>query len=203
MQYKSILSSINLKLFLICIFALLNTACQNSHYTKRNIPKENSKVLRINIKKAHLDDNHQHKDCCNLKWHAAKTWKKLENSSFSKGKYLLSGGSQLSISSFPGSAGGLLANINRWRQQLSLAPIKITELANYCDTFTTSFTSFTTVTLDATRHKTAPTNNNFLYAAIFNFNNETWFIKVTGSKKNIINHMSDIHNFLKSIKAHD
>jgi hypothetical protein len=62
-----------------------------------------------------------------VQWSAPSGWEAQPPSGFRKGSFLVHGpnGQQadISIISFPESAGGLLANVNRWRDQLKLAPV--------------------------------------------------------------------------------
>ncbi len=60
-------------------------------------------------------------------WTAPTGWEKQPASGFRKGSFLVRGAegktADVSVISFPEAAGGLLANVNRWRNQLKLAPI--------------------------------------------------------------------------------
>ena len=60
-------------------------------------------------------------------WTAPEGWTEQPATGFRKGSFLVrsADGKQADISviSFPQQAGGLLANVNRWRDQLKLAPI--------------------------------------------------------------------------------
>jgi hypothetical protein len=62
-----------------------------------------------------------------VQWSAPAGWEAQPATGFRKGSFLVHGvnGQQadVSIISFPESAGGLLANVNRWRDQLKLAPV--------------------------------------------------------------------------------
>ena len=60
-------------------------------------------------------------------WKAPPAWEEQPASGFRKGSFLVRGANgetaDVSVISFPATAGGLLANVNRWRDQLKLAPI--------------------------------------------------------------------------------
>ncbi|MEO5718289.1 MAG: hypothetical protein ABIR29_06925, partial [Chthoniobacterales bacterium] len=60
-------------------------------------------------------------------WTAPAGWEEQPASGFRKGSFLVRGAdgkkADVSVISFPEAAGGLLANVNRWRDQLKLAPI--------------------------------------------------------------------------------
>jgi hypothetical protein len=62
-----------------------------------------------------------------VQWSAPAGWEAQPPSGFRKGSFLVHGPNEqqadISVISFPESAGGLLANVNRWRDQLKLAPV--------------------------------------------------------------------------------
>ncbi len=70
-----------------------------------------------------------------LAWTAPAHWTVGPEKAMRKATYLVPGengapGAELAVTAFPGDVGGTLANINRWRGQLSLPPIGETELAS-------------------------------------------------------------------------
>jgi hypothetical protein len=61
-----------------------------------------------------------------LVWSAPPGWTAKNGSSVRRGSYAVSGAEgagDVSITAFPGDVGGNLANVNRWRGQLQLAPV--------------------------------------------------------------------------------
>jgi hypothetical protein len=60
-------------------------------------------------------------------WTAPSGWEEQQASGFRKGSYRVRGAdgktADISVISFPEAAGGVLANVNRWRSQLKLPPI--------------------------------------------------------------------------------
>jgi hypothetical protein len=66
-----------------------------------------------------------------LAWAAPAHWTAKPPSAMRKGSYAVKDGAaeaDLSITSFPGDTGGLLANVNRWRGQISLPPLAADQL---------------------------------------------------------------------------
>ena len=55
-----------------------------------------------------------------LRWKAPEDWKVETPGQFQTALYRLASGSSVSISKFPGDAGGTPANVNRWRKQIGL-----------------------------------------------------------------------------------
>src|SRR3954468_24443237 len=61
-----------------------------------------------------------------LVWTAPAHWTVKPATAMRKGSYAIKGDggeADLSITAFPGETGGLLANLNRWRGQVSLPPL--------------------------------------------------------------------------------
>jgi len=67
-----------------------------------------------------------------LTWTAPAQWTVKPAGAMRKGSFAVKGDdgdADLSITAFPGSTGGLLANINRWRGQIGLPPLAENDLA--------------------------------------------------------------------------
>ena len=64
-------------------------------------------------------------------WNVPDDWMQINTSEFSKANYLVTsfgGSAEVSISYFEGSAGGIEANVNRWRRQLGLEELGAKEI---------------------------------------------------------------------------
>lgn len=59
-----------------------------------------------------------------LTWKAPAAWKEETPGQFQTALYSLGSAARVAISSLPGDAGGELANVNRWRGQVGLAPVE-------------------------------------------------------------------------------
>jgi hypothetical protein len=108
------------------------------------------------------------------------------------------GAADISIIAFPGEAGGLLANINRWRGQLGLAPLADGDLAGA----TTALDGagglhFTVVDLSG-QAGGAPTR---MLGAILSFGGQTYFFKLTGPDSLVARKKSAFLDFLKTVRA--
>ena len=57
-----------------------------------------------------------------LRWVAPETWEEEKPGPFQVALYRIAPGITAAVSRFPGDAGGTAANVNRWRQQVGLAP---------------------------------------------------------------------------------
>ncbi len=99
------------------------------------------------------------------------------------------------ISTFPGDAGGLFANVNRWRGQVGLKPIQDKdELHKEYKQHESDGYEIYTMHL-----KGSP--NEMLGAIIFETTGDrTWFIKATASPKAVAAHAETFEAFAKSFK---
>ena len=111
---------INFFLYYIIIFFFIS--CDNNP-----IPRT------YKLKKISLSDNFESKQKVDFKitWDIPGNWKEIPGNSFSLSMYEIIDAndySEISITQFPGDAGGIESNVNRWRRQLSLAPHSIDEI---------------------------------------------------------------------------
>lgn len=114
-----------------------------------------------------------------LQWTAPAGWQSEPASAMRKATYRATGANgasaELAVTAFPGDVGGELANVNRWRNQLGLAPLGAAELAPAITRLSVnglevSVVDFTNDASPATR----------MLGAIVPFGDATWFFKFTG-----------------------
>jgi hypothetical protein len=84
------------------------------------------------------------------------------------------GKAEVTVSMFPGDVGGLLANVNRWRGQIGLAPISDQELPQKTSQVEVGSVKAVLVEL------TAPDGSKGLLGLIVPREGNTWFYKMTG-----------------------
>ena len=99
------------------------------------------------------------------------------------------------VSQFPGDVGGLLANVNRWRQQVGLEPVDEAKLPSVVTPFTSgAMTGHTMVIEGAGQH--------MLAAAISErAADRTWFVKAMAAPDVATAHRADVEAFAKSFGA--
>ena len=104
--------------YLIFFIILLLISCDNNNkprqYRLSKDPLENTVIDKLSVKEKN-----------NFTWDAPLNWIIKENNSFSLASYEIpyqNDSADLSITKFSGDAGGVLANVNRWRRQLDLEP---------------------------------------------------------------------------------
>ena len=128
-------------------------------------------------------------------WSKPSTWSEGKASSMRIGSYKVTGpnGTQLDISvtSFPGDVGGLLANVNRWIGQIDLAPIQKASLEQYCSSITLAGNSAHLV--EAYGEEKA------VLAGTLFLEKESWFFKLIGNRTLAEKEKSNFISFLNSI----
>ncbi|MBS0631713.1 MAG: hypothetical protein JSS11_07340 [Verrucomicrobia bacterium] len=137
-----------------------------------------------------------------LTWTAPADWQAKPASAMRRATYLLpipgGGTSELAITAFPGDVGGDLANVNRWRGQLGLAPLGANELPAVLVHRTTR--SGLAVTVVDFANPAAATPSRML-GAIVPFNGATWFFKLTGPDDAVAAQQPAFLAFLDSVTA--
>lgn len=134
-----------------------------------------------------------------LGWSAPAAWKAKAASAMRKGSYGISGTggeADLSITAFPGDVGGELANINRWRGQISLPPLAEGEAAAAVSRVTQGSLALTIV--DFTGTGASPQR---IVGAMVPFGGATWFFKLMGPDAVVAEAKPAFLEFLKTVKA--
>ncbi len=137
-----------------------------------------------------------------LEWSAPAGWETQPASGFRKGSFLVKGAdgktADISIISFPEQAGGLLGNVNRWRDQLKLAPITNEAEAGTPisvagrDMFFVDLVSAQPVTPDGAKSR--------ILGGIFPLPGETWFFKMMGPDQLVEAQRDAFKQFLGSVR---
>ncbi len=130
-----------------------------------------------------------------LKYTTPEGWKEGKQTQFSLAAFRAGEGgnaADVTVTALPGSAGGLLANVNRWRQQLGLAAW--TE-----DQFTKEATSLMVAGNPAAYVDFAGGGKGIL-GALLSRNGQTWFFKMTGPADAVERQKAAFEAFVKSVR---
>lgn len=106
----------------------------------------------------------------------------------------------ISLISFPDSAGGNLANINRWRGQLGLPPIEEKELSQHSRELEVSDRKLLVVDFTSNDLLIDGKFKAGITAAIYPVENRTWFIKMTGEHRAVQGAKGSFEEFLRSLR---
>lgn len=134
-----------------------------------------------------------------LTWIAPPHWKNKPPSAMRKGSFAvpIEGGADadLSITAFPGGVGGDLANLNRWRGQVQLAPVTEAEFASATRHVDANGLHMVVVDIAGT----GPTAQGIL-GAMIPFGGSTWFVKLIGPAAAVAKEKPAFMAFLETVK---
>ncbi len=137
-----------------------------------------------------------------LKWTAPAGWQSKPASAMRKATYTVAGdggaSAELSITAFPGDVGGELANVNRWRGQLGLAPLADAELAGAVTRLTANSLKVAMVDLSGAGADQQPQR---LLGAMVPYAGATWFFKFTGPPALLGKEKASFLAFVQSLQA--
>jgi len=137
----------------------------------------------------------------NVTWTAPAHWTAKPASAMRKGSFAIKGTggeADLSITAFPGDTGGLLANLNRWRGQISLAPLSAAQLDANLAHLDANNLHFEVVDFAGTVNG-APTR---ILGAVLPRAGETWFFKLMGPDALVAGEKAAFIAFLQTVQAH-
>jgi hypothetical protein len=135
-----------------------------------------------------------------LAWTAPTSWTAKAAGAMRKGSYSVkddSGEADLSITAFPGSTGGLLANLNRWRGQLGLTPMAENELD--ANTVNVDVDKLHLIVADFVG--TAAGKPTRILGAVVPHGTDTWFFKLMGPEALVAKEKPAFLEFLHTIKS--
>ena len=135
-----------------------------------------------------------------LAWDAPAGWNAGPERPMRKATLLIPGenggpGAELAVTAFPGDVGGNLANVNRWRQQLSLPPIPESELGSALRHLDVGGLHIDHVELVGTA---APAQR--VLGAIVPHGGATWFFKLSGPDALVARERETFLAFLRTLR---
>lgn len=134
-----------------------------------------------------------------LTWTAPTHWTAKPVGPMRKGSYAITGDgaeADLSITAFPGDTGGLLANINRWRGQISLPPLASDQLEANLTHLDIGPLHVEVVDFVGTANGT-PTR---ILGAVVPHGRETWFFKLLGPDPVVAREKAAFLEFLRTVR---
>ena len=135
------------------------------------------------------------------KWDLPSGWKEKPASTmvfktFSSGE--APNEAKIAISVFPGDVGGTLANVNRWRNQLSLKPITEADLPKSTTSLNVVGGKATLAELAGTDARTGQPSK--MVAAIVPHGERTWFYKLTGNEAAVAREKEVFLKFVQTVR---
>ncbi|GAB4272859.1 MAG TPA: hypothetical protein DIU37_04270 [Opitutae bacterium] len=130
-------------------------------------------------------------------WTAPQDWQAQPLGSLRKGSWKVfnqNGGEiDISVLVFPGDVGGNLANVNRWREQIDLAPWSQNEFNTFAEEILVDNVKGTLVTLENR------TDDKAIIAAILPHAGNTWYFKMLGKRELVLAQEYAFKEFLLSV----
>lgn len=142
--------------------------------------------------------SHDH-DAPQPTWETPEHWVAGKQSSMRIGSYTVRGSDgeslDFSITTFPGDVGGLMANVNRWLEQVGLEKVDQDGLRNY----------LSPIKIDgkSAQLMVAENDEQSLYAAMYFGGESSWFFKIMGDTALAKVEKNNFLNLLNSFCFHD
>ena len=133
-------------------------------------------------------------------YEAPKTWVKKGRGEIALEVFDVTDGkerAEVTITVLPGDAGGLAANVNRWRKQIKLPEVSEAEIRREAVQFPLEGIKNFYVDLANPNNKTGPSR---ILGAILTNEDEQWFIKMTGPHDWVGHNKADFERFVKSFR---
>lgn len=132
-------------------------------------------------------------------WKVPETWASQPPSAMRLASFR-AGEADVSVSKMPGTAGGTLANVNRWRGQIGLAPLTESELATEQKAIEVGGENSLLFEMAGGKAPEGKSQPQRTLAAIVPHSGETWFFKMSGDSAAVANESVNFAAFLKSIR---
>jgi len=184
--------------FLLPLLILLLAGCQDRKVVSYEVPKE----IRPEPAMSRAGRLSPADKLGGFHFEAPPHWEEQPASSMRLASYQVPFGSapaaDFSIIALPGSAGGALANVNRWRGQISLAPLtdsELTESVTVVDSGPFTYQVYEMISeddiLEGGHHAR-------VIAAILEHDGTAWFFKLTGEDEAVAGEKTAFIELLKS-----
>jgi hypothetical protein len=131
-------------------------------------------------------------------WDVPANWTKEPATQMLLAKFLVNGAgakTEITVSSFAGDVGGLLANVNRWRGQVNLPPIDEAQLTNAVRKISVQSEAGALVELENPDGKSAS-----LLGVAVPHDGRTWFFKMSGDAKLVAREKDTFVRFVQNVK---
>ncbi len=103
----------------------------------------------------------------------------------------------VSVVSFPGEAGGLASNLNRWRGQVELTPLPADDLRREAQPVTAGGVDGIQVDYTAPAASAKPSR---ILGAVFQLPDRAWFVKMTGPPAFVESQRQTFRDFVQSFR---
>ncbi len=137
-------------------------------------------------------------------WEVPAHWTELAPTPIRKGNFVAEDEdgrqAEITVTAFPGDVGGLVANVNRWRQQLGLPPQSADEIQSSVERIAVEDLEVTLVGMEANDVGSAPNETLAFFAAIIPKGDNTWFVRMTGDRELVRAERGSLRAFVNSFR---
>jgi len=182
---------------LVCLLIFL-TSCNNDKIEVYRIPKESLNVAMEQGNLVPLAPEHP------VQWVKPDGWSEQPISEMRLGSFKVDGpdgtSADISVVAFPGEAGGLVSNINRWRAQLELPALEEKQLPETIQQKEIQGAPAFFVDLQSAKNSSKPSR---ILGAVFQRPSRTWFVKMTGPSALLESQRQKFFDFVDSFRFND
>jgi hypothetical protein len=183
--------------FLLILFGLALNACNNEKISVYRIPKENNQVS-LRTGSGNLAPSPPSNPAS---WSKPDGWTEKPLSEMRLGSFQVAGTNDetadVSVTAFPGDAGGVESNVNRWRGQVHQPTLEGDQLAQSWQEETVDGVPTIIVDLqtpDGTEKASA------ILGAVLRTSDRTWFVKMTGPPDLLKSQKDSFLRFVRSFR---
>ncbi len=135
-------------------------------------------------------------------WQVPSGWQEMPGGQFLVAKFLIKGAGDaqaaVNVSMSAGDGGGLLANLNRWRGQLGLAPVADADISKQVQPLDVPGAKATLAEIAGTDPRTGQKTR--LVAAVIPQGQQTWFYKLMGNEQVVEQQKEAFTKFVQTVK---
>lgn len=138
-------------------------------------------------------------------WQVPAGWKEGAGGQFVLTQFQLAGANNaeaiVTVSTLTGDGGGLLGNVNRWRNQLTLTPLAESDLTSQVQSLDVLGGKAKLVDMKGVSRKTSQKAR--LLGAVVPRGNQTWFYKLMGDETVVEREKAAFTTFVQTVKYHE
>jgi hypothetical protein len=143
-------------------------------------------------------------DAPNPQWMVPAGWQEGQSSATRRATFVVKGddgqAAEVAVSSLPGDAGELLANVNRWRGQIGLGPLTPDKVAAITADVDIDGMKVTLVDFQTDTAPVGKTHPQGMIVAILAHEGNSWFFQMTGDAPLVGAQKEELLQFVKSMK---
>jgi hypothetical protein len=178
----------------VCV-PLFLVSCNNDKIEVYRIPKESQNVAMERGSLVPPAPRHS------AKWVKPDGWSEQPVAEMRLGSFKVDGpnstSADVSVVAFPGDAGGMVANINRWRGQLELPPMEEEQMRQLIQQIEVQGAPVSLVDLQTAENSSKPSR---VLGAVLERPDRTWFVKMTGPPALVDSQRQKFFDFVKSFR---